>query len=170
MQAARWSDLPGWRDDDLKAALPPLLQSCRALASRPQWPLWRAACDEAKTLSGASTARLRSFFETQFLPFLLTQPDASTQGLVTGQMAETVVVCLEIVDIDHQQRQLLPLTHGPTPLEFKVLVEVPTIGQPGEAVGIHQPLQHQVGVQQLLLAHAQRAVGLVALQQGQVGA
>ena len=84
MQAARWSDLPGWRDDDLKAALPPLLQSCRALASRPQWPLWRAACDEAKTLSGASTVRLRNFFETQFAPFLLTQPDASTQGLVTG--------------------------------------------------------------------------------------
>lgn len=84
MQAARWSDLPGWQNDDLKAALPPLLQSCRALASRPQWPLWRAACEEAKTLNGASTARLRSFFETQFAPFLLTQPDANTHGLVTG--------------------------------------------------------------------------------------
>ena len=84
LQAAQWSDLPGWRDDDLKAALPPLLQSCRALASRPQWPLWRAACDEAKTLGGASSARLRSFFETQFVPYRLTNPDASTQGLITG--------------------------------------------------------------------------------------
>ena len=84
LQAAQWSDLPGWRDDDLKAALPPLLQSCRALASRPQWPLWRAACEEAKTLNGVASARLRSFFETQFAPYRLTNPDATSQGLVTG--------------------------------------------------------------------------------------
>ena len=84
MQAARWSDLPGWGDDDVKAALPALLQSCRALASRPQWPIWRAACEEAKTHVGASSARLRSFFEAQFSPFLMTLPDATTSGLVTG--------------------------------------------------------------------------------------
>ncbi|MND72964.1 hypothetical protein D3C80_645260 [compost metagenome] len=92
------------------------------------------------------------------------------QGLVTGQVAKAVVVGLEVVHVDHQQRQLLLLTHGPAPFQFQVLVEVAAVGQPGQAIGVHQPLQHQVGIEQLLLADAQGAVGLVALQQGQVGA
>lgn len=84
MQAARWSDLPGWADDDLTAAWPAFLQSCKALASRPQWPLWRSACDEAKGLAASDSATLRRFFESRFAPYLLTNPDGSTQGLVTG--------------------------------------------------------------------------------------
>ena len=92
------------------------------------------------------------------------------QRLVTGQVAEAVVEGFEVVHVDHQQRQLLLLAHGPAPLQFQVFVEVPAVGQPGQAIGVHQPLQHQVGIQQLLLADAQGAVGLVALQQGQVGA
>ena len=35
LQAARFADLPGWADDDLTAAWPAFLQSCRALASKP---------------------------------------------------------------------------------------------------------------------------------------
>ena len=84
MQAARWSDLPGWNDDDLRAALPAFMQSCRALASRPQWPLWRTACDDAKSLANAELSLVRAFFETRFEPYLLTNPDATTSGLVTG--------------------------------------------------------------------------------------
>lgn len=84
MQAAHWSDLPGWADDDLTAAWPAFLQSCKALASRPQWPLWRAACDEAKGLAAIDSATLRRFFESRFAPYLLTNPDGSTSGLVTG--------------------------------------------------------------------------------------
>jgi membrane-bound lytic murein transglycosylase A len=87
MQPARWSDLPGWEDDDLTAALPAFLQSCRALASRPQWPLWRSACEGAKELSGSQTvdsATLHRFFESRLEPYLLTNPDASTSGLITG--------------------------------------------------------------------------------------
>lgn len=84
MQLAQWGDLPGWHDDDLVAAWPALLHSCRALANRPQWPLWRAVCEEASTLSGRDSALLRHFFESRFRPFLLTNPDASTQGMITG--------------------------------------------------------------------------------------
>ncbi len=87
MQAARWSDLPGWEDDDLVGALPALLQSCRAFASRPQWPLWRGACEGAKELAANPSidpATLRRFFESRFEPYLLTNPDGSTNGLVTG--------------------------------------------------------------------------------------
>ena len=84
MQLVRWSDLPGWQEDALTEALPALLQSCRALASRPQWALWRTACDEAKGLAGADSAKLRQFFEARFEPYLMTNPDATNNGLITG--------------------------------------------------------------------------------------
>lgn len=86
LQAASWSDLPGWGDDDASAALPAFLQSCRGLAGKSQWPLWRPACDEAKALDGAarSPAALRRFFEARFEPYLLTNPDGSTSGMITG--------------------------------------------------------------------------------------
>ena len=84
MEAARWSDIPGWREDNLGAAWPAFLQSCRALASKQQWPLWRAACEEAKGLAGSDSAVLRRFFESRFEPYLLTNPDATTSGLITG--------------------------------------------------------------------------------------
>ena len=84
MQAARWSDLPGWADDDLTAAWPAFLQSCRGLASRAQWLLWRAACEEAKGLAANDNAVLHAFFEARFEPYLLTNPDATTSGMVTG--------------------------------------------------------------------------------------
>ena len=84
MQAAKWGDLPGWGEDDLTAAWPAFLQSCRALAARPQWPLWRATCEEAKALATPTNATLRNFFESRFQPYLLTNPDGATNGLVTG--------------------------------------------------------------------------------------
>ena len=84
MQLATWGDLPGWGDDDLTAAWPAFLQSCRALASRPQWPLWRAACEEAQGLDAPKAGAVRSFFEARFAPYLLTNPDATTHGVITG--------------------------------------------------------------------------------------
>ncbi len=86
LQAASWSDLPGWGDDDASAAWPAFLQSCRGLAGKSQWPLWRPACDEAKAFDAAarSPAALRRFFEARFEPYLLTNPDGSTSGMVTG--------------------------------------------------------------------------------------
>jgi membrane-bound lytic murein transglycosylase A len=84
MQAARWSDLPGWSDDDVSAAWPAFLHSCRVLTGKPQGALWRPACDEAKSLDGRDVASLRRFFESRFEPWLLTNPDSSTSGMVTG--------------------------------------------------------------------------------------
>lgn len=84
MQAARWSDLPGWGDDDVSAAWPAFLHSCRVLTGKPQGALWRPACDEAKSLDGRDVATLRRFFESRFEPWLLTNPDSSTSGMITG--------------------------------------------------------------------------------------
>ena len=84
MQLARWSDLPGWGDDEVSAAWPAFILSCHALVGKPQGPLWRPACDEAKGLDGRDTVALRRFFEARFEPYLLTNPDGSTSGMITG--------------------------------------------------------------------------------------
>ncbi|MDR2452473.1 MAG: murein transglycosylase A [Candidatus Accumulibacter sp.] len=84
LRPARWSDLPGWRDDDPTAAWPAFLQSCRGMAGKPHWPAWRAVCEEARAVSGEDARAVRGFFENRFTPYRLTNPDGSTQGLVTG--------------------------------------------------------------------------------------
>jgi membrane-bound lytic murein transglycosylase A len=84
LQAARWNDLPGWNDDDLTAAWPAFLQSCRGFAGTPRWPAWHAVCAEARALSGVDASAIRRFFESRFAPYRLTNPDGSTQGQVTG--------------------------------------------------------------------------------------
>jgi membrane-bound lytic murein transglycosylase A len=84
LQAARWSDLPGWESDDLTAAWPAFLQSCRGLTGTPRWPTWRAVCREARALSGDDASAIRRFFESRFAPYRLVNPDGSAQGRVTG--------------------------------------------------------------------------------------
>lgn len=84
MQLARWSDLPGWGDDHVAAAWPAFLQSCRALSSKRHWLLWRTACEEAARLPAKDSAVLRQFFEAHFEPYLLTNPDGTTSGTITG--------------------------------------------------------------------------------------
>ena len=84
LQAARWNELPGWGDDDLAAAWPTFLLSCRALASRPQWPQWKSVCEEAKGLANPNSAAARRFFESRLQPWLLTNADGTTSGLITG--------------------------------------------------------------------------------------
>jgi membrane-bound lytic murein transglycosylase A len=84
LQPASWEDLPGWTEDNLSAAWPAFLQSCRGLAGKPQWPLWRPACDAAKTVDATDNQALRAFFERQFQPFVATNPDGSREGMITG--------------------------------------------------------------------------------------
>ena len=84
LQPARWEDLPGWAEDDLTAAWPAFMQSCRALMGRPQSLAWRPACEAAKKVDGKDNAALRRFYEKHFSPWIATQPDGSNNGMVTG--------------------------------------------------------------------------------------
>lgn len=84
LQPADWSDLPGWAGDDLGAALPAFRRSCRALLGRAQAALWRPACEAAEKVDGSKRGAVRQFFETQFSPYRMTNPDGSTQGTITG--------------------------------------------------------------------------------------
>ena len=82
LQLAQWKDLPGWEEDDVSAAWPAFLQSCRALTAKA--PAWKKVCAEAAGVDGKSSAAVRRFFEANFQPFTATAADGKTEGLVTG--------------------------------------------------------------------------------------
>lgn len=79
LQPAEWSDLPGWPEDDHAAVFAAFRASCATLAKR---PLWEGSCTAAQRANTGSD--LRAWFEAQFRPWALTQPDGSREGLVTG--------------------------------------------------------------------------------------
>ena len=79
LQAVRWSDLPGWMDDDPRAAWPAFLRSCSRLQAQ---TAWRESCTLAERLP--ATASVREFFESQFLPYRVADADGSVEGLATG--------------------------------------------------------------------------------------
>ncbi|MDP2170583.1 MAG: MltA domain-containing protein [Rhodocyclaceae bacterium] len=108
LQPAAWSDLPDWLSDDPLPAFEAFRASCATLAKR---PLWRASCESALQANigagppqadvppgGGSEQGLRArgankvgagetaraWFEGQFQPWALTQPDGGRTGLVTG--------------------------------------------------------------------------------------
>jgi membrane-bound lytic murein transglycosylase A len=79
LEAVTWSDLPGWMDDDPRAAWPAFLRGCARLEAQ---AAWRETCALAERLPAA--ASVREFFESQFLPYRVANADGSVQGLATG--------------------------------------------------------------------------------------
>jgi len=81
LRAARFTDLPGWREDDQSLAWPALMQSCSVLRRQ---SAWRPVCMEAERLGTPDLARARAFFERHFQPWQLIQAEGGVDGLVTG--------------------------------------------------------------------------------------
>ena len=81
LQAADWKDLPGWTADNPGPALSAFVASCRSLERQ---ALWSETCKTARGLSDSDPVALRVWFEAQFRPWALTQPDGSRNGLITG--------------------------------------------------------------------------------------
>lgn len=79
LHPAAWPDLPGWQDDDPLPAFEAFRVSCATLESQ---PLWRATCASAREIVPGSD--IRAWFETQFQPWVLVNPDGARSGLVTG--------------------------------------------------------------------------------------
>lgn len=73
-----FSELPGWRNDDLANVLGALRASCGRLRSSPGW---QEPCAAA---TGIGAAGLKAFFETRFVPWRINAPDGSREGLITG--------------------------------------------------------------------------------------
>jgi membrane-bound lytic murein transglycosylase A len=89
-----WSDLPGWKESDPRAALPAFARSCEALAKKPDSAEmggvgyagmagdWRGICRNVPQ-GTVSEARARAFLEDQTVPVVISSGrDAS--GIFTG--------------------------------------------------------------------------------------
>ncbi len=93
-ESVPFSALEGWLDGDSRNALQAFQRSCGALAAKPDdAPLggmnyagsageWREACAAASLLSSATPESARGFFESEFVPYRLSQ--GSVEGLFTG--------------------------------------------------------------------------------------
>ncbi len=82
LQESNWRALTGWQQDDLAAAWPAFQASCSALMRQ---AAWKRVCERASRLGASPSAAVaRQFFEAEFTPWQLTNPDGTTQGLVTG--------------------------------------------------------------------------------------
>ena len=81
LQAALWSDLPGWADDDPRPTLAAFRASCATLGKRDPW---QAVCAAAVAAPIDNPAVARAWFEARFSPWALTNPDGERLGLVTG--------------------------------------------------------------------------------------
>lgn len=86
-QAAVWNDLPGWRTDDLAAAWPALLASCRVPRLGPAWSDF---CAAAQTVAVKNKKAQRKLIEAKLKPWRITtlsRDGTNTrldQGVVTG--------------------------------------------------------------------------------------
>ena len=78
LEKISFAEVPGWRDDDLGAALPALRRSCPRLGEE-----WRAPCAALASAPDARTETARAFFERWFEPLRVTDRGKS-DGLVTG--------------------------------------------------------------------------------------
>ncbi|GAB4060564.1 murein transglycosylase A [Uliginosibacterium sediminicola] len=84
-RAARWSDLPGWQQDDPQQALPALLSSCRGMRVAETVKAWASTCEALRKLgSKPSREQLRQLLQTRLTPWQLINADGSEQGLITG--------------------------------------------------------------------------------------
>ena len=81
MQAAQWDDLIGWETDDPAPVLAAFLDSCRVLAKQ---VLWQPVCAAARTAGIQSAGALRTWFKTQFQPWVMVNADGSRTGMITG--------------------------------------------------------------------------------------
>jgi len=81
MLPAKWSELPGWSEDDQVAALKAFVQGCEALGSR---DAWRNVCQAARKTSSSAIAPARRFFETHFQPYRALNDEGADEGLITG--------------------------------------------------------------------------------------
>jgi membrane-bound lytic murein transglycosylase A len=76
--------LPGWRADDALAAWPAIVNSCNAIASRPEW---QAFCAAVVATSPGDADFVRGFLEQHLQPYKVWRLDGrkrSKTGLVTG--------------------------------------------------------------------------------------
>jgi len=81
MRPASWADLPDWREDNPALAWDAFLVSCSTLKNRDHW---RDICTVALQISTPDRDAARRFFELNFTPYQLINPEGNGEGLITG--------------------------------------------------------------------------------------
>jgi len=81
LRPSSFAAMPGWSADSQDEAWPALLASCATLGKRVEWKL---PCERAQSVERPDTKEARQFFETYFEPYQVTNPDGSSEGLITG--------------------------------------------------------------------------------------
>ncbi|WP_256081905.1 murein transglycosylase A [Massilia sp. YIM B04103] len=77
----RFSSLPGWTRDDVRAAWPAFMSSCGVLAKQADW---KEPCTIARGVNGNDEKAIRLFFESFLQPHQVVAADGANSGLVTG--------------------------------------------------------------------------------------
>ena len=78
---SKWEMLPDWQKTDLQPSFAAFLQGCHALKHKPDW---QEVCAQAEALTQPSNEALRAFFENEFSPYQVFNPDGTASGLITG--------------------------------------------------------------------------------------
>ncbi|MEK7875445.1 MAG: MltA domain-containing protein [Pseudomonadota bacterium] len=81
LRASSWDAISGWRDDNPQLAWNAFLTSCSTLKSQ---PAWQSVCSVAAAFNEPTRDALYRFFELNFTPHQVVNPDGSDSGLVTG--------------------------------------------------------------------------------------
>lgn len=78
---SKWQMLPDWQTVDLQQSWAAFRQGCQGLKGKPEW---QAVCARAGELAHTDNAALRAFFEENFVPYQVFNPDGTAHGLITG--------------------------------------------------------------------------------------
>jgi membrane-bound lytic murein transglycosylase A len=81
LRPVSFADVPGWQQDDVSAAWPAFLNSCRALARKAEW---QSACADARAVEPQDKVAVRAYFQTRFMPYRVVNPNSTDTGLATG--------------------------------------------------------------------------------------
>ncbi len=81
LQPVPWELVDGWPDPDPELALKAILDSCRAIRSRPGW---QDVCSRAQLVDPADGTGVLRFFEDNFTPHQVRNADGTGSGLITG--------------------------------------------------------------------------------------
>lgn len=92
-----YSDLPGWRNDDVRYALAAFKNTCRARIQYvgnvvPDKYLLEEKCQVMPNAS-ADTATVRAWFESHFQPYMATDTTGKSKGTFTGYYSPTIPAC-----------------------------------------------------------------------------
>ncbi len=81
LRPASWTDLPDWREDNPALAWDAFLASCGTLKSQEHW---RDICTVAQQIEKPERDATRRFFELNFIPYRVVNPESNGEGLITG--------------------------------------------------------------------------------------